>query len=391
MKLLHFPVNAAWAYVVGTPPRPFSITGFPLFFPTRAEAVEAARFRGLKVDRRGNVEVAAAAAPAPNVHFTTKFQSRRPRIRITYTIITSQSAEDGDYHEMGFINEDGVPMESYDGHTVVDAAVRFLTDEGGTEPSSSTFNPRVWYATESMVDMYTGEVEERAFHLVDFTTSQLREIFERVTGMSAGGVGDLDGVGDLGDWKTRREFSPLAITNEQLRQARGNKASAIIWMYPEDFLALTTSRDDADWAQMVAGRPVQPLEKYNRYSREGETRIMPMLDVEMSTGQVMGHEGRHRAAAVMNSEGPEATLAVAIVLLENGYAQYYREDGPPNYTKTFMGFADVPRVLLPQHFSYRDRNGRMNDVSRFNSVTLTDAAFAEGLEPWREASEVRWE
>lgn len=58
MKLAYLPVNAAWVFVFGSDVRFLSIVtleGFPRFFTRRSEAVEAARFRGLKVDRNNNV------------------------------------------------------------------------------------------------------------------------------------------------------------------------------------------------------------------------------------------------------------------------------------------------------------------------------------------------
>lgn len=58
MNLMFFPVNNAWAFIIGRDvrfARPLQLDSFPLFFQTREEAVEAARVRGLVVSRYGRV------------------------------------------------------------------------------------------------------------------------------------------------------------------------------------------------------------------------------------------------------------------------------------------------------------------------------------------------
>ena len=108
------------------------------------------------------------------------------RIRITYSRTTPESAEQGDFSETGWINQEGEDMtpDLYDieeGKTAVDKAVEFLKNEGVIEPSSSDFHPGNWYSTEwQNVDMRTGEDEERSYHLVGFTPEEEKEIYDRV-------------------------------------------------------------------------------------------------------------------------------------------------------------------------------------------------------------------
>lgn len=148
--------------------------------------------------------------------------------------------------------------------------------------------------------------------------------------------------------------SPLHVNEHLLRIAKSNKAVAIIWMRPQDFLALTTLASDNDWAHEINGRPVQPIEAYNGYIDSGETIIMPSLRVAYrdngepnhTAGRVLSHEGRHRAAAVMNAK-PEARFAVAITLAVDWYATYH----PPGSYARFLGLADIPTRLLPEQWS----------------------------------------
>lgn len=113
--------------------------------------------------------------------------SRRNRsIRVTYSRITPESAEDGDFSETGWIDEEGSSMEpdKYDrreGLSAVDKAVKFLKYDGATEASSSYFHPGVWYSTGFDVSDYrSGESEERSYHLDGFTAAEQKEIWERL-------------------------------------------------------------------------------------------------------------------------------------------------------------------------------------------------------------------
>lgn len=113
-----------------------------------------------------------------------RFVNRRPRIRVTFTTITEESAINGDWADSGYVNENGFPMDWYEGHTVVDDAIDFLRDHGVTQASSSHFHPGIWYSDEGQTDYHTGETEQRSYHLVDFTTAQQLEVFNRFTGVT---------------------------------------------------------------------------------------------------------------------------------------------------------------------------------------------------------------
>lgn len=113
--------------------------------------------------------------------------ARDPHIKITFQTVTPESAEDGDFAETGWEDEEGVSMkpdryDRKDGITVVEKAVRFLQNEGVEEASSSGFHVGVWYSTGYDVMSYrTGEEKSRSFHLYDFTAKQEREIYDQMT------------------------------------------------------------------------------------------------------------------------------------------------------------------------------------------------------------------
>lgn len=98
----------------------------------------------------------------------------------------------------------------------------------------------------------------------------------------------------------------LVVTDEHLRQARGNKFNFLVNMSARDFLLLTTSNDESLQNFIDDSRTV---DEYNAFANSGANIIMPFLDVEGS--KVTGHEGRHRAGGLLK-ENEDADMVVAI-------------------------------------------------------------------------------
>jgi len=116
-------------------------------------------------------------------NFVSSMPDRHPRITITFSQITPESAEQGDHSDSGWIDEEGVPMEpdNFDyeeGLGVADLAAKYLQREGATEASASFFHPGVWYSTGyQTIDYGTGTEEERNYHLKDFTEDEERQVW----------------------------------------------------------------------------------------------------------------------------------------------------------------------------------------------------------------------
>jgi hypothetical protein len=124
----------------------------------------------------------------------------------------------------------------------------------------------------------------------------------------------------------------ITWTPALVRNAEGdNKAAGFIAMSPREFIALTSPGEH--WIAEEQG-VAKPLDSYNRWAKEGVIRIGPFLKVDKASGKVIGHEGRHRAIALMNAGGDE--MLVSVALAEDGYAR--RGLGPD----------DIPRVLIGQ-------------------------------------------
>lgn len=105
------------------------------------------------------------------------------RIRTSYSIVTPESAEQGDFAESGWEDEEGETIEVDDfddeGTTVVDKAVQWLRDKGVSEASASFWHPGVWY-TSYEENYRDGSTTERNYHLVNFTDAESEGIFNQI-------------------------------------------------------------------------------------------------------------------------------------------------------------------------------------------------------------------
>ena len=135
----------------------------------------------------------------------------------------------------------------------------------------------------------------------------------------------------------------LKITDRMLENAKSNKCVGWLYLDPVQFLSLTvTDHNVYDWIKKELPH-TKTVDDYNSY----ET-LMPWLDVDMHTGKVVGHEGRHRAAACIKSGSKR--LPVAICLRDHGYPVYYTTpfEGDKSLVKVYVSKKDVPRVLVGQ-------------------------------------------
>lgn len=150
----------------------------------------------------------------------------------------------------------------------------------------------------------------------------------------------------------------LIVTADHILVMRDNKAVGFLPMHPLAHLALTTS-DEEHLQELISPHPDRkgdkiPLAIYNEWTEAGKSIIPPFLRVQMSDGKVVGHEGRHRAAALYR-EDPDALMWVAIELIdEHGYAVYYEEpryepgQPSPREQRRYLDRSDVPEIFWGQ-------------------------------------------
>lgn len=130
----------------------------------------------------------------------------------------------------------------------------------------------------------------------------------------------------------------LLFTAQQRAAARNKRAVGYVMMRPFDFLRLTMPQGVSvvQWIQanQKAGR-LLPLDTYNQYTRERSNTQMPELFVDwgeydsIPLGRVVGHEGRHRAAAVRVAGGDAIPVAIYVV---NGLMAPKNLPVPPVFT-----------------------------------------------------------
>lgn len=142
-----------------------------------------------------------------------------------------------------------------------------------------------------------------------------------------------------------RLFELLNVNAEHRRQARGNGAHFIAEMDPKKFLELTTGDELSARAIM---QDAQGIDDYNRYADEGSNILMPFLDV--SDEKVVGHEGRHRAASLINAGHDKMPVAFKIKPsadseLDQMVVQKYGDFG----WKYGMTFEDMPNMIKGQY------------------------------------------
>lgn len=114
------------------------------------------------------------------------------RIRISYDVVMPESAEDGDFAETGWENEEGEIVDPDDSDVdeagselaaVVECAVRIVGN--GVEPSDS---PRccaghTWYTDcDGDVDYEDGSETRHSYHLDGFSEDEERAIYAALTG-----------------------------------------------------------------------------------------------------------------------------------------------------------------------------------------------------------------
>jgi hypothetical protein len=105
-------------------------------------------------------------------------------IRVSYDVVTPESAAEGDTAETGWDCEEGYQIEADETESHVDCAVRLLAYEGADAcyASASDFHTGVWYQDGGSTDYRTGAVRTRAFHLDGFTVAEEYQIWVALGG-----------------------------------------------------------------------------------------------------------------------------------------------------------------------------------------------------------------
>lgn len=186
----------------------------------------------------------------------------------------------------------------------------------------------------------------------------------------------------------------LIVTHRMKEMAQDNKGIGILTMGTIQFLELTTPGSFARWMEEEKA-DTAPLETYNEAAKAGKIIVMPFLDVDIETGTVHGHEGRHRCAALIEAGGTE--LQVAITLRRKGYKEYYEQpfineySNPKQFYKRFLGIQDVPARFLGQFksTSVRVKPIAAGDWEPFYTKQQTEMPVTVGAKVMRPVSDFK--
>jgi hypothetical protein len=164
----------------------------------------------------------------------------------------------------------------------------------------------------------------------------------------------------------------LHVTPHNIERLQDLKGAGTLRIKAYDFLQLTTPKPVPLWIkEEEEAKEVHTLDQYNSWQAKG---LMPWLSIDMHTGRVIGHEGRHRAAALIREHGIESHMDIGIVLYDKTYPLYYRSD--ENWKKTYVTWKDVPTKL---HGEFRPTSVRIyeDDFTPFYKAEASVVARVE--------------
>ena len=112
--------------------------------------------------------------------------SNERRIRISYQVVTEESAEIGDYAETGWIDEEGVcidPTDYVNFAEFIDAAVSIIGNDCEASDYPRCCPGHTWYTEcDGDTDYSDGSVTTQSFHLDGFTAEEEWAIYSEITG-----------------------------------------------------------------------------------------------------------------------------------------------------------------------------------------------------------------
>jgi hypothetical protein len=98
----------------------------------------------------------------------------------------------------------------------------------------------------------------------------------------------------------------LVVTPMMKKVSKQNVNQVIVIMDPKVFISSTST----DVEGIMNG--AKSLEKYNEYAENGDISVMPYLAIDLDTKKIIGHEGRHRAAALAKRHGKKMFVALRL-------------------------------------------------------------------------------
>lgn len=134
-------------------------------------------------------------------------------------------------------------------------------------------------------------------------------------------------------------MNQLKVTQDMVDNAKDRKGIGLLAIDPYRFLSLTCPSSSVHQWLNEEKDTTQSLDQYNEWATQNKIRVMPFLKIDIVTGKVISHEGRHRAAALYAAHGNEMWIAVFLA------RQGYTEDRDPKDRSRYYGADDIPEFL----------------------------------------------
>ena len=170
-------------------------------------------------------------------------------------------------------------------------------------------------------------------------TDEGRAIFAMYSRRTGIPIKEIDIIPGVDEPEEEPRENPLLVTKFQRHIRFDNKVSFAAAMDPEVFLRLTT-RDAAEADKIVA--EAKPLEFYNQLSETRQILVAPLLRVDVDSGVVEAHEGRHRAAAVLKNGEDVMEVGITLCRDRSGNRRFSVEDCPPFIRGQFKNGVRIP-------------------------------------------------
>jgi hypothetical protein len=144
----------------------------------------------------------------------------------------------------------------------------------------------------------------------------------------------------------------LIVTEDQKRQMQKLKACGFVLFDPYEYLVLTTENAVERIRIKEEARRLEKselLELYNDQTRFGAISIPPYLCIECEgspKGKVLGHDGRHRAAACIEAKVQQ--MPVFLIAMYHGIS-YDRLPKEQPYSFRHITEKDFPEEAIAQY------------------------------------------
>lgn len=213
-------------------------------------------------------------------------------------------------------------------------------------------------------------INDHKYHLYEITpnlrkTANLLKGFERAMGLRSGSDFSIETISQptLSVKPVSQEISSASLTNDRISDlikeygASGNYAKAYVTSIdPRDFLRLTVSDDVLDKWNAAEGKHEEIFALDEDKLRSN--RQTPYLNINHETGEVEGHEGRHRMRALWKAG--ITSVPIAIVDTANKYGKTVTDkmtvssqdfgEGSVN-----GGYSVTLKNLIPTNEQYREQ------------------------------------